>query len=162
MARPRSIKSLLKRLPPHRSATLPGPSKSKDELARLLYKPLKRAFADAGLDMHKTGDWIILAMRLAAVVYRGRSPGQPKRWTKKWLKKLAEDIDKIKHENQKLKELECCRFLIKRSEGKLYNGVGVPATLRRRLQEAKRLKKASSAGPRADLAKQASNASIQT
>lgn len=147
MTKPKSIKALLKLLPPHKRVARPGPSKAKGEAARLLYKPLKRAFADAGLNMRVDGDWKTLSIRLAAVMYGGRGPGQPKRWTKKRLRKLVEQIDKIKLEYGKLKlsELECCRRLINKSAGGLYNGVGKSTTLRRRLQQAKRLKKAGSA-----------------
>ena len=108
------------------------------KLARLLAKPLDKAFERSGLDANNEKHWTQLLTLLALAVYGGRDRGQPKQWSRKKLRRLREDVAQIKANNPSLSEEECCKRLLK-SEGQHSRYDVKFATLRRKLQDAKKL-----------------------
>jgi hypothetical protein len=106
------------------------------KLFRLLVKPLKKAFGRSGLDINNEKDWTQLLVLLAFAVYGGRDRGQPKRWSRKKLRRLRDDVAQIKANNPNLSEEKCCKQLLEDHHRRY--GVTV-RTLRRKLQDAKKL-----------------------
>jgi hypothetical protein len=151
MAKQMSIK---KRLEAIFEATKPAPdgttgeeplsemdkAKQVQQLARKLEKPIRTAFKKAGLDFFNDAHWKKLLTVFAVAVY-GRSPGRRKSWSRRKLRKLRDDVAKIRAEHPGDRELECCKRLIRKSENHRYNKVGEATTLRRVLQTAKKLDK---------------------
>jgi hypothetical protein len=112
------------------------------KLAGMLEKPIGNAFEKSGLDIDNDQDWKKLLIWILAAIYGGKGPGQPKKWSTNKLRKLQQEIDNIKNQHSgHLKELDCCKRLIRKSENNRYNGVGDAETLRRVLQNAKRVSK---------------------
>jgi len=108
------------------------------KLARLLAKPLDKAFERSGLDANNEKHWTQLLTLLAFAVYGGRGRGQPKQWSRKKLRRLKADVDQIKANNLRLSEEECCKRLLQ-SKGQHSRYDVKFATLRRKLQDAKKL-----------------------
>jgi hypothetical protein len=111
------------------------------KLAHILEKPISNAFEKSGLDIDNDQDWKKLLIWILAAVYGGKGRGQPKIWSTKNLRKLQRDIDTIKIQRPGLTELDYCKQLIRESENGQYNGKGNAKTLRRVLQNAKRVNK---------------------
>jgi hypothetical protein len=82
-------------------------------------------------------DRLVMLVVLASAVYGGKSPGQPKHWSIKRLRRLRSDVANIKAKFPKETELACCKRLKK--ESARYDQE--PATLLRQLQAAKQLEK---------------------
>ena len=116
-------------------------AKRVQQLGRMLEKPVRTAFKKAGLDFFNDAHWKGLLVVLAAAVYGGRGPGHPKSWSRRKLRKLRDDVAKIRAEHPGDSELECCKRLIRKSENHRYNNVEKATTLRRILQTAKQLDK---------------------
>jgi hypothetical protein len=94
------------------------------------------AFDKAGLDIEDIEDWKFLLPWLAWAIF-DKSPGRRREWSKKELRRLLEDVNKLRSDGAKLKEEEYCEQLMTEVH---YLEKGVTAgTLRRRLQEAKKL-----------------------
>jgi len=119
----------------------PQDEKLRDELLREiennLERPLRTAFMKTGLDIHNDEDWKKLLVWLVWVIYSGKGPGAPIKWTPEKLRQLLDDVELLRSTNQKLSEEEYCKEL---SKGKAADGryKGKKAsTLRRALQRAK-------------------------
>jgi hypothetical protein len=106
------------------------------KLARLLAKPLDKAFERSGLDADNDKHRTQLLVLLAFAVYGGRDRGQPKKWSRKRLRRLKKDLDQIKANNPSFSEAQCCEQLLKDRNSRY---TGKPSTLMRRLQDAKKL-----------------------
>jgi hypothetical protein len=104
------------------------------KIVRRLRKPLRKLFKKAGANINNDDDWYELLTFIAWAIY-SKDPGREKRWTNKRLRRLLGDFTKLKSSNGNLTEEVCCKELTSRPR---YSGIAVP-TLRRRLQEAKRL-----------------------
>jgi hypothetical protein len=123
----------------------PAPSPRSKRLARrierVLKRPLERAFEKAKLNVDNQGDRDQLLVWLAWAVYGGKSAGAPRKWTPKKQQLLLTDVRALQARDPKLKlkETECCDLLSKgkAAEGR-YKGFE-SETLRRVLQNAKRL-----------------------
>jgi len=102
-------------------------------------KPIRTAFKEAGLNFRNEMDRLVVLVVLASAVYRGRGPGQPKRWSRRRLQRLRSDVARIQAKYPKEKELACCKRLKKESGKRRYDLN--PRTLLRQLQTAKRLEK---------------------
>jgi hypothetical protein len=120
-----------------------APSPKSKKLARRiergLKRPLETAFEKAKLNIDHQGDRDQLLVWLAWAVYGGRSAGARRKWTPKKLQLLLTDVRALQARDPKSKETKCCKQL---SEGKVaegrYKGFKID-TLRRVLQNAKRL-----------------------
>jgi hypothetical protein len=113
-----------------------GPSKAAEKTQRILDRATKAVFKKAGLNINDIEHWQLLLPWLAWAIY-GRNPGHPKRWSKRKLRRLLADVMALQSKNTKLTEEACCAQLIKDNH---YLDMGVTKdTLRRRLQEAKKL-----------------------
>jgi hypothetical protein len=110
-------------------------------LSRKLANLIELLFKDAGWDIDNDDDWRRMLLVLAAVIFGGRGPGKPKKWSKKTLRRLRDDVAKIQAESPNLSQLKCCKMLIRRSAKKNYKGVENAETLRRQLQTSNRLDK---------------------
>jgi hypothetical protein len=108
-------------------------------LAQKLRKPIRMAFKKARLDFGNDGHRVFVLATLALAVYAGRGPGQPKRWTKRKLRRFRKRISEIQAEYPNDKEEACCERLLSKSKKHRYNKVHNAKTLRRVLQTAKRL-----------------------
>jgi hypothetical protein len=106
-------------------------------LVRKFRKPLRMAFKKARLDIRNDLHRMAVLLVLASVVYGGRGPGQPKKWSKKKYRRLLEDIATIKAEHPDFTELKCCEHLINKRRNRRYNNVDNAKTLMRVLQTAK-------------------------
>lgn len=113
------------------------PSKAARKTARILNWATSAVFKKAGLNINDNEDWRILLPWLAWAIY-GKNPGHPKTWNKKTLRRLKTNVAELQSKNPKLTEDACCRQLIK-DIYYLEMGVAKPTTLRRRLQQAKKL-----------------------
>jgi len=114
-------------------------SKATRQFVRRIARPIDKAFTKAGLDIKKQKDWKTLVILFCVAIYGGRDAGQPKRWSKKKLRKLRGDISNIKAEYPGDSELDCCKRLLRGRNNGRYNKVESATTLRRVLQTAKRL-----------------------
>src|ERR1700680_4208190 len=74
----------------------PAPSAKNERLARqierVLKRPLESAFEKAKLNIDNQGDRDQLLVWLAWAVYGGKSPGAPRKWRPKKLRRLPEDV----------------------------------------------------------------------
>ena len=105
------------------------------KLARLLAKPLNTAFKRSGLDVDNEKHWKQLLVLLALAIYGGKGRGQPKQWSRKELRRLRNDVARIKADNPTFSEEECCKQLLK---GRNSRYAVKFSTLRRKLQDAKK------------------------
>jgi hypothetical protein len=105
-----------------------------DRLFRVLRQAEKQVFKKIGLDSKSRDNRDLVLMLLAWAIY-GKNPGHPRVWTKQKLRQLHIAIGRAKSLDAKLTELECCKKLIKEGQYE-----GSPQTLRRRLQQAKKLR----------------------
>ena len=103
-------------------------------IGKILGRATKTAFEKAGLNIDDTKDWVFLLPWLAWAIY-SKDPGHPKRWNKKELRRLKADVAKLRSQDPALTEADCCKQLTNDIH---YVGLSAP-TLRRRLQQAKRL-----------------------
>jgi hypothetical protein len=121
------------------------PTKDEDssEAAKLLAqkfrKPMRMAFKKARLDIENDDHRVLVLSTLASAVYGRRGPGQPKRWTKRKLRRFQKRISEIQAEYPNDKEEACCKRLLRKTKNHRYNKVDNAKTLRRVLQTAKRL-----------------------
>jgi hypothetical protein len=99
-------------------------------------KAVTTAFSAFGLDRENEDHQEQLLFWLAGVIFGGRGPGAPKVWKRKKLLELLSDIKAIKAARPGLTEAQYCKRLV--TENPRYEGCK-PDTLRRRLQEAKKL-----------------------
>jgi hypothetical protein len=125
------------------TAAEPVPSPKSERLARrierVLQRPLRRAFKEAKLNFDDHGHREQLLVWLAWAVYGGKSPGAPRKWGPKKLRRLLDDVQALRTSDPKLKETACCKLLSKGKGGDgRYQGIN-SGTLRRVLQNAKRL-----------------------
>ena len=74
-------------------------AKQVQQLARKLEKPIRTAFKKAGLDFFNDAHWKGLLMFFALAVYGGKRPGHPKNWSRRKLRKLRDDVAKIRAEH---------------------------------------------------------------
>jgi hypothetical protein len=110
------------------------PSKYLKRIDGILDRATKAVFKKAGLNIDDSEDWKFLLPWLAWAIY-GKNPGHPKRWNKKELRQLKADVAELRSKNTTLTEAACCEQLTKD-----IHYVGLKGrTLRRRLQQAKRL-----------------------
>jgi hypothetical protein len=121
----------------------PAPSPKSERLARqierVLKRPLESAFEKAKLNIDNQGDRDQLLVWLAWAVYGGKSPGAPRKWTPKKQRLLLTDVRALQARDPGLTETACCDLL---SKGKAADGRYKDVksrTLRRVLQNAKRL-----------------------
>lgn len=147
MARRPNAKSVFETVsrlgPVHSAADLP-PTKAGEKTLRLINKLVDRAFKGAKMDRKKE-DWRTLATWLAVAVYVGpKGPGRKKRWTKRQLLRLLNNVQRMRKQNPALKEGQCCDLIIKTSPYNKMKGIHQQLigskTLRRQLQEAKALR----------------------
>jgi hypothetical protein len=103
------------------------------EVGRILRKPLRTLFDKAGADIKNDDEWRELLIFIAWAIY-SKDPGREKKWTKKKLLRLLADDTKVKSNNTNLTEGARCVVLTMER----YLDVTAP-TLRRRLQQAKKL-----------------------
>ena len=106
------------------------------KLVKILMRATAKAFEKAGLDVDSDDDWKTLAALLSAAAFGGRDRGQPKKWSKKKLRRLVVDVANIQAKHPTFSEENCCKELIRESGGE-YNKVSNAETLRRVLQTAK-------------------------
>jgi hypothetical protein len=104
--------------------------------AHLLERPLDIIFGRSGLDISNPHHHTELLFALAFAVYGGRQRGHPRYWADKKLRRLWAEYNKMKIENPALTEKEFCELLLKRKPGRYRVK---PTTLRRKLQDAKKL-----------------------
>jgi hypothetical protein len=129
-----------------RKGAAPGENERKDKsiskLRDLLSRPIAKAAEQADLDVADELDWQILTSMLAWSIYGGKGPGRGKMWSDDKLKQLLMDLETVRLANPHLKkEEEICKFLCSRkSNFDQYQDLKSP-TLRRRLQDAKNLKR---------------------
>lgn len=113
-----------------------GRSEHIEDIDRILTRATKAAFKKAGLDINDDEDWKFLLPWLAWAIF-DKDPGRSLDWTKQELRQLRADVTKLRSNNPKLTELKCCEALVKEVR---YVDKGITAsTLRRRLQQAKKL-----------------------
>jgi hypothetical protein len=108
-------------------------------LAQKFRKPMRIAFKKARLDIGNDVHRLLVLSTLASAVYRGRGPGQPKRWTKRKLRRFRKRISEIQAEHPNDTEEACCERLLRKTKKHRYNKVDNAKTLRRVLQTAKQL-----------------------
>jgi hypothetical protein len=120
-------------------------TKDEREIERILHRATKTAFEKASLNIDDFEDWKILLPFLAWAFY-GQNPGRSVSWTKAELRQLRSDVTKLRSNNSKLTERECCEALIleDRYACKVTTVKGItqpitPKTLMRRFQQAKKL-----------------------
>jgi hypothetical protein len=113
------------------------PSEATRKTLQILERATKGVFKKAGLNINDDEDWKFLLPWLAWAIY-GKNAGRPKRWTKKELRDLRTNVARLQSYNTKLTEAACCEQLTKEIH---YVDMGVTkaTTLRRRLQQAKKL-----------------------
>jgi hypothetical protein len=99
-----------------------------------------RACKTLGVALESDQDWKFLMIILVFAVFGGPGPGQPKRWSKKELRRLRHAIDEIRKEKDpEPTEKECCEILIKgKADHGRYDDLKA-TTLVRVLQNAKNL-----------------------
>jgi hypothetical protein len=139
------LKALFPFLRSLRTAGESSPSPKSERLAcqieRVLRRPLRRASKKAKPNLDDQRDRDQLLVWLAWAVYGGKSAGAPRKWTPKKQQLLLTDVRALQARDPKLKlkETECCDLLSKgkAAEGR-YKGFESD-TLRRVLQNAKRL-----------------------
>jgi hypothetical protein len=120
-------------------ATSPKSERLAHRVERVLRRPLRKAFKEAELNVDDQADRDQLLVWLAWAVYGGKSAGAPRKWTPKKQRLLLTDVRALQTANRGLSETVCCDRL---SEGKGADGryKGIKSrTLRRVLQNAKRL-----------------------
>jgi hypothetical protein len=104
------------------------------EIGQILNRATKTAFKKAGLNIDDSKDWDLLLPWLAWAIC-GKTAGGTKRWNKRELRQLNANVEKLRSENTKRTEADCCRELTNHPDY-----VGLKArTLLRRLQQAKKL-----------------------
>ena len=113
------------------------PSKAARKIQRILDRATKVVFKKTGLNINDIEDWKLLLPWLAWAMY-GKNPGHPKVWTKKALRRLKADVTQLQSKEPNLTEDDCCEQLITEIYY-LDMGVTKASTLRRRLQQAKKL-----------------------
>jgi hypothetical protein len=109
------------------------------ELREILSRPIVRAAEKANLDVDDQLDRQILMCMLAWSIYGGKGPGRGKMWSDNKLKQLLIDFETVRLTNPDQKEEEICKFLCSRKSNFDQYQALKPATLRRRLQDAKNL-----------------------
>jgi hypothetical protein len=113
----------------------------------------------AGRDVYSAelDDWKYVALWLACSVFAGREPGKPKKWNRKGMFRLIDDIEQIRthrhNKGQPATDLDCCKELLKRPPYNKFKGNShrpdySASALRRRLGEARRVKRALDAMPK--------------
>jgi hypothetical protein len=117
---------------------LPETKRLRRRLARKLERPIGKAFEKSGLNIENDQHWRKLVVLFCVAVYGARGPGQPKKWSKKKLRRLLHDIAVVKVQHPNETEQKWCELLIKIHKNK-YHNVEKAKTLRRVLQTAKRL-----------------------
>jgi hypothetical protein len=126
-----------------RTTSQPIPSLRTERLVRKIERELKRslerAFEKAKLNIENAGDRDQLLVWLAWAVYGGKSPGAPRKWSPKKLRRLLHDVQALRASKPCLAETACCDLLSKgrAAEGRYKDFKS--RTLRRLLQTAKRL-----------------------
>ncbi len=121
-----------------------GKNESEDgiisELRDALTRPIVRAAEKANLDVDDELDKQILMCMLAWSIYGGKGPGRGKTWVDDKQRQLMTDFEAVRLDSPNLKGEEAvCKILCSRkSNFPQYQGL-TPRTLRRRLQEAKKL-----------------------
>jgi hypothetical protein len=109
------------------------------QIERVLRRPLRKAFKEAKLNFESEEDRGQLLVWLAWAVYGGKSPGAPRKWRPKKLRRLLDDVRTLQNMNPGLSETACCNRLSKgKDAGGRYEEFKND-TLRRVLQNAKRL-----------------------
>jgi hypothetical protein len=106
----------------------------KEEIGQILNRATKTTFKKAGLNIDDSEDWVLLLAWLAWAIY-GKTAGRRKHWNKRELRQLNANVDKLRSENAKLTEADCCRELTNHPDYVGRNEI----TLLRRLQQAKKL-----------------------
>ena len=109
--------------------------KTRKQFDRMIASAIRRAFEQSGLDPRREEDRARLLGFLAAIVYAGRGPGQPRYWTKNRLRRLRRKIEELRPQKAATTELGCCEILTKVDR---YQGFSAK-TLLRVLQKAKKL-----------------------
>ena len=109
------------------------------QIERVLRRPLRRASKKAKLNIDNEGDRDQLLVWLAWAVYGGKSPGAPRKWRPKKLRRLLEDVQALRTDNPTLKETACCEMLSQGRGGDGHYKGQKSRTLRRILQKAKAL-----------------------
>jgi hypothetical protein len=107
------------------------------DIGRILRRATKTVFKKAGLNINDSKHWELLLPWLAWSLY-GRNPGHPRNWTNKTLRRLQADVARLQSQNPTLTETACCKQLVMETYY-LDMGVTKASTLRRRLQQAKKL-----------------------
>jgi hypothetical protein len=136
----------------HVSTPVATSDKSPSNRAKKWARSTERAFEQTKLDPNNDAHWTILLSVLARAMCGGKGRGQPKRWNKKKLRRLREDVAQIKAENPDATELECCEILLKRKDlPRRYQDISEATTLLRVLQKAKASDRDKSSKQRPDL-----------
>jgi hypothetical protein len=115
-------------------------SKTRTKLLELLIKPIAVAAERAGLDLNKELDREILLCMLAFSIYGGKGPGRERSWDDERLKQLYSDVDAVRRGDPSLQtEEQICKHLCSRKSNFPHYQKLEPRTLRRRLQDAKKV-----------------------
>jgi hypothetical protein len=118
----------------------PDRSSLEKRLAPKIARAANRACKTLGVALESDRDWKLLMLILLLAVFGGPGPGQPKRWSKKKLRRLRHAVDEIRKEKDpEPTEKECCEILIKgKADHGRYDDLKA-TTLVRVLQNAKNL-----------------------
>ena len=115
---------------------------ARDEMLKKIHQqlkgPLRIIFRKAGLNINNDDHWHQLLIFIAWAVYC-KGPGQPKSWTKKELRQILADFKNAKSVDSKLTEVAYCEKLASSQSEHIKYFDLKPGTLRRRLQQAKKL-----------------------
>jgi hypothetical protein len=107
-----------------------GTGKLQPKARRRLTPYVETAMKRLKLDGSKREHWVFATFLLAFAVYFRRPTGRTLVWTKKRVKALKADIDKLRVQHPNETETELCVRLLRQQPGKYR---GKPDTLRRRL-----------------------------
>jgi hypothetical protein len=116
--------------------------------SRSIAKCLDRAFKEAGRDINRDEDWLIVSMWLAVSLFSGKKRGAPRRWSRRKLLRLVADVERIKlnggAKGGTKTDMECCRDLVKlprysKMKGKNHTQIKASG-LRRRLGSARAMR----------------------
>ena len=85
-------------------------------LEQIFRKPTRMAFKKAKLDIGNDGHRMWVLSSLAFAVYGGRGPGQPKRWTKRKLRRLRKRISEDPSDTRTTKKKRVAQRLLRKNK----------------------------------------------
>lgn len=136
-----SVRELLADLPPRAAESAEKVNQNKQiaqlQIAAALLLPLKKASKESGLSTTDPNQLLMLACLLARSIFGRRGPGRREGWTKKVNNRLLKDYERVRKQRPDLKtEKAVCKELHRLKQ---YQNLK-PSSLRRRLQDAKRVR----------------------